>query len=985
MRTALASKNVWEWVDELSEWSWPSEGGSAGFQQPNPTRKKLFLDAGNSASRENDSTPYIGCLRVQDVARYEKRIDEIHLALEHLAVEEIKNHVMTNHIMPLSRPTTPITDARRTKLATLATFNRMEDITAVITAIVVQTLPNMARLSQLLQIWSIRVRVLQAVPSVLLAMEEAEVALRSGWNAISWPSHRSATDDEVALSGPSLARKDFLIMKLVIENKVSKPGRSLDYMLDLLEGMPDTLPNEWLDRMEVIERDYGEWVAMCERRIRETEWIVSRESRKELRPLLPANETAAVTSLDADEEASHPLSPVKESPEEGIPASEAEFLFEEDASRVLSPVMEMSIESPTAEAYRSPSPTKTSHTVEQFEDDIHSASPEYSPSPSMAFEREYTASVRNATRPQGERTNGHITLPAPEQAVETEEPSKASRDARKPQPAEPTRKSKAEKAVVPQEELGSDPERALKSTEPAQDAPGLDGARDGLPSTQVQPPSLALPTQSFSYEDYDDDSILPNEDSVLHNEHIPDDGEEPELPLLRDGVRRGSDESQTSTIIHGASSHFAGLSSDPPEISASPDIARARVRQAEYIDSSPPSSPPLPEADTREASVAPTQLSLPDLPRDMTRESSLAPTEGSIQEESFYHQSMAPKTPVDESFTEFDDDSYSISEMMTPSRRESTSDQNLRKQISDIIDSIPAKIKLATEPPNLNPPDLQLPKLRKKPSKEPFKRSTSSMSNASTRTSTPSFTLAPARHSRARHNRSQQEIKVYHLSRSTGEAPIKLFIRCVGENGERVMVRVGGGWADLSEYLKEYASHHGRRSEKAKVEVRDAPRVPSRLGGDMRSSPPSRPASALDGAPMTPLAVRKARRSMGATGSEAPRLRSGTPGPMPRGADDVPSSEERGNRSRSNSRMSWVEEDSSFLGLAGPSSKRLEMSDENKAWVESVKEKVRLASGERRVSGTTEENRNKFGELGKVGGTKRLFPKKGDNLGDAKR
>jgi hypothetical protein len=70
------------------------------------------------------------------------------------------------------------------------------------------------------------------------------------------------------------------------------------------------------------------------------------------------------------------------------------------------------------------------------------------------------------------------------------------------------------------------------------------------------------------------------------------------------------------------------------------------------------------------------------------------------------------------------------------------------------------------------------------------------------------------------------------------------------------------------------------------------------------------------------------------------------------------------------------------------------MSEENKAWVESVKEKVRLASGERKVSGSQphhqvlhhqpppqpqqplqpdEYNRGKFGELGKVGGTKRLF------------
>lgn len=85
--------------------------------------------------------------------------------------------------------------------------------------------------------------------------------------------------------------------------------------------------------------------------------------------------------------------------------------------------------------------------------------------------------------------------------------------------------------------------------------------------------------------------------------------------------------------------------------------------------------------------------------------------------------------------------------------------------------------------------------------------------------------LAPVPRSRHHPTPSNRDIKVYHLSRANGEAPIKLFIRCVGEHGERVMVRVGGGWADLGEYLKEYAIHHGRRSNhggESRLEVRDA-------------------------------------------------------------------------------------------------------------------------------------------------------------------
>ncbi|KAK7220353.1 hypothetical protein V2G26_008356 [Clonostachys chloroleuca] len=191
------------------------------------------------------------------------------------------------------------------------------------------------------------------------------------------------------------------------------------------------------------------------------------------------------------------------------------------------------------------------------------------------------------------------------------------------------------------------------------------------------------------------------------------------------------------------------------------------------------------------------------------------------------------------------------------------------------------------------------------------------------------------------------------------------------------MVRVGGGWADLSEYLNQYASHHGRRSvvtENTKVEVQDLPRAASR-GPDIGSSPPSRSVSALE-APMSPLAVRKTRRSVGSTTSEAPRLRQSTPGLVSRRFDESAVADDSFNRSMTNSRMSWREEDSSFLGLAGPNGKKVEMSEESKAWVESVKEKVRLASGERRVSAQDDYSKNRFGELGKVGGTKRIFPKK---------
>jgi hypothetical protein len=80
--------------------------------------------------------------------------------------------------------------------------------------------------------------------------------------------------------------------------------------------------------------------------------------------------------------------------------------------------------------------------------------------------------------------------------------------------------------------------------------------------------------------------------------------------------------------------------------------------------------------------------------------------------------------------------------------------------------------------------------------------------------------------------------------------------------------------------------------------------------------------------------------------------------------------------------LSWTDEDSS-LGLAGPKSKKVVISEKDQEWVESMKEKVRLASAEKerrnRERETMKESQRKtsFGEMDKIGGTKRLFRKSG--------
>ncbi|KAK0728133.1 hypothetical protein B0T26DRAFT_637703 [Lasiosphaeria miniovina] len=883
MRTAVAAKSIQEWVDDLSAWPWPAGRGSAGFEMPVPKRRRLFQStaAGSSSAAEDEQWLamnkglYLGSLPTSDVALFERRIDEISQSMEELDVEEIKNQVLHNHIMPLSRPGSPMVDPDRSvaSSSSLSYYARMDDLTAMITATVMQTLPNLSRLTRLLNVWNLRLAVLRMIPALLTSLDDAEVAIQSGWNAIVLGSKSSEGGDTNPNGAPAaqpttLSRNDFEVMKSVLERKVAKAGRDLDAMLDMLEGTEDTLPEEWIDRMDALERGYGEWAVFCERKIREADCATSESA-----PKVDAIQTIAPTS------ASPAGTPVESSPSEPLTPDEDFSQYPDGQSELLTSVNTSAVLKPDSPpVIKVHFPPEEPSPIEPADEDA-------------ADERgEYGAHVFQGSQVDGAHLSGKETHYDSDDGFEASELAQADR--------------------------GS-PKRG----------------------------NMGITLGQFDFDfDLDDAS----EAEVL----------EPELPVLP-RPRRGSDMSNTSTIVHGLQSGFMDFSSDQLDY-GTPEIARLRNAEPEAIpsdDGSPPSSPPAFRSSTRSLSVSfndtPAVIDLPDY-------------------------TDSPKTPL-KSFLGMDRDR----ETGSPSKSSpaiANADDQLQQQISEILENLPTKIRLTSEPTpiNLNPPDFTMP--TRKAAKHDYNvRSHSSLSttsNISSRAGTPSFTLAPAfvRNSRPRHGhqRGNSEIKLYHLSRSSGEPPIKLFIRCVGERGERVMVRVGGGWADLGEYLKEYASHHGRRSGvEGKVEIKDLPRV---LTGRATSTPPSRPASAQDlHSPVTPLNVRKSRRPAGDDAAGGGSTQPKTPLTSVSQADSPSSGESP--RSRSSSRLSWAEEESS-LGMAGPRAKQIEMSEESKAWVESVKEKVRIASGERKAPEPSSID-SKFGEIGKVGATKRLFRRQG--------
>jgi hypothetical protein len=311
----------------------------------------------------------------------------------------------------------------------------------------------------------------------------------------------------------------------------------------------------------------------------------------------------------------------------------------------------------------------------------------------------------------------------------------------------------------------------------------------------------------------------------------------------------------------------------------------------------------------------------------------------------------------------------------TPSKQMRRPKNQLDEKISSILNTIPARIHLvSSEDPEFDEASVA-PSLLVKHG-ERFRSMTPQGALSRSGTPTPSLTLTAAP-SRRRHSHAPEDgsVKLYHLHRGGKAAPTKLFIRTVGEKGERVMVRVGGGWADLAEYLREYAIHHGCRavSETPRAEAqglssRGTP-APSSPGSTLTPTSntgrrtPSRPASVISNRPSSSLAVRKTRRVSNV--SDRPDFRSVSAGqalmtsysPL-----STVSSRRRLSMSSTNSfgatsfasenhRATFANSPSIPLGLAGPTprSRRVSISPESEAWVEDVLGQARRSSSSRPV------------------------------------
>ena len=369
-------------------------------------------------------------------------------------------------------------------------------------------------------------------------------------------------------------------------------------------------------------------------------------------------------------------------------------------------------------------------------------------------------------------------------------------------------------------------------------------------------------------------------------------------------------------------------------------------------------------------------------------------------------------------------------------------DEQLAARISSLLTRIPAPIRLAApaelDAPSPPPRSVSSTYARAPPAaldSSPLAppRAQRSLSNASQPplplTLTPA---APARHpsastlltspgtsaSTAALGTESSDIKLYHLHQPGRAQPVKLYVRLVRE---RVMVRVGGGWADLGTYLAEYASHHGRRGAAGTgppaaafapspvappPPPKDDPPAYTATGAARRPTTPPPPPNGVRETGSSPPApsssgglfgLRKLRRAVTRPKTPDPKAAAAA---RAAGPDDSP----RGTVAPHAAAAATTDDGAEGspappvpLGLAGPTGRALPMSPGKRAWVNGVLSQARAVSGGGGAGGSAEKKRaasgvggggggggggGELGELGTVGGTRRVFLKgEGGGLG----
>jgi hypothetical protein len=941
-RVAKAAQRLKSWCAEIEQWGW-----SSSFEQPSEDYRERRRRSIELRIREHvaeghftDALPpleYWGSLLSVEVEQHEARLDDIEEDLLKLDIEELKEHVLDMHPAGRSRPSSAGLGASRQN------YRPMDDFSFLITQTLLSALPQHAQLKERLNTWTARVSILREAPRFASDLKTARNAMRLGWDAIEPPTDTS----DLAFTQ---WREAVNTISGVLQGKVADLGSRLDRMLDTLEGCEDCLPEDWIDTFEDTEADYGRWSQESRRRV--IEFDICRKGG--MTPL--AHPNTGTNQEDAHSDGVSP--PGQQQPVKVNPAS--------GAARSSSPLGSAFTTSPAAIANVS---TNHHGVTTPKRNELPSKISESLPSPATPLRRAFPDIFVKSTPEQPNHEDVDT--------IEADPPSANAREAAEssllPDSVAPDFSHASNETQIVHARLESD--QITKAPLITETNPNL--ITSALPledSVGVGPASFA---EEWEFEE--GDTIVHNEVGDTPDHIVP-------AQMASDDGSDGLDAAQYSTdgsvqprprpLVLSDSSVITATNGQDNTASDPPQTPRSRRGSIGSLSSdmsfeSSPSGNIEESPSVRNATNRPMRAPRPELNAAMTKRRPAKTPAADI----------VPWPPT--SFTQ----------------KPVNSAEDLERKISDILTTIPAHIRL-TSGPSPDSPEVKPRGLATKGSRG-YLRAARSASGLKS----PELTLSPAKNDfesanvisgrkSAANLRADNDIKLYHLTQPGKEQPVKLFIRRVGENGERVMVRVGGGWADLGEYLRQYAEHHGRRTASdGKFEI---------LGLEVnnQNESPNRPES---------VAGRRDRRISGGLTATSPTNTPGKSSSLNLSNDEAPLpmsninptpgiAEEASIPSTNSSQRSWKGNE---VGLAGPNAKKMDLSEEKREWIEGMMKQARTVSGQvitanhtpfqreeradsrsdsrsdSRASNRAGGKKKEFGDLGKVGGTKRIFLKGG--------
>ena len=969
MRVAKAAQRLKSWCAEIEQWGWSGnfEPPSAAVQEQRRRSLELRIrEHVPDADLANTLQPleYWGSLLSDEVKHREARLDDIEDEMLRLDVEELKEHVLDMHPGGRSRPSSAGFGATRQN------YRPMDDFSFLITQTLLSALPHHAQLRDRLNTWTARISILREAPVYMSEIETAQTAMRLGWEAIEPPKDHSD-------AGFLKWKEAVDTISDVLRTKVGYLGRRLDRMLDTLEGREDCLPDDWIDDFEGIEADYGRWANDARRTV--IEFDVRRRVGK-----------ASIAIPRTDLPSTPATTPEKSTINQNALEVRNDNHHEASSSQVCTPTA-VKTYSPGFSRHFSPVPNKESP---KYRDTSLENSPTPS-SPGMTYHTKPKPSWIMASMSNTPPKNSNISAPEttasePDTVGISKAPENghvhAIRSPQSPSPSSPTLVS-----TTPTAPPSMNPKSNIQAVSPIVPASFEED------SPQVEDESFFEEGDTVIHNDIEDDDIegtsaiqtpltqsfdhlnlkpSPSEPEIL-DDLTPVDNFEEQHEMTKSPIAQRS---QQMTDVYANSPTIITSNDDGSAVLEPPHTPRSRRGSMDSLssDMSFEASPTAPFEDSPSIRNAPARNVRAPRPELNAAMSKRRPAKSSTEDKIM-------STPWPPTFTQ----------------KPMNTTEDLEQKISDILTTIPAHIRLRTGP-SADSPEVKPRRVSHKNSRGYLrpKRSFGGLKS-------PELTLSPAKiepdamsmasgRKSSAALRADNDIKLYHLTQPGKEHPVKLFIRRVGENGERVMVRVGGGWADLGEYLRSYAEHHGRRTvSDGRFEI---------LGLEMNNqdNSPARSESS---------ATKRDRGLSGSRSVTSPATTPNRPSGPSLSSEEIPPVpslpmtprilDETNVPSTNSSQRSWQGNE---VGLAGPKSRKLDLSGEKLEWIEGMMKQARTVSGtvvplhhsplqreekpdnniiksdgksdsssESRTGSRTGARKSDFGDLGKVGGTKRIF------------